>query len=344
MSNTSNWKLYAIAAMVMSGVLFCGVLFLYAGQANHSTVESKEQIQQSLDELVANNGDLFSTIQLESAPKSNFVVQGERFETELFLTSSIPIDQHKDFALSINGKSLPVKDGKAKFIATADQSGTMSYIVTADITNPTTGETKELKRTFEYEVGQRAVTVQPNKMNVLFIGVDNPISITAHGVSENELKVNCSGCNIRKGGGKGNYNVTVTKPGQATISVSTPDLPPSSFMFRAKRIPDPVARISKSSGGAMGSGEFKAQGGVGAFLDNFDFDAKCRIQGYNLTHQQKRQDPIESVNGGARYNSNSKRLINQAKPGDVFYYTNVKAKCPGDRAGRKINSMVFKIK
>ena len=37
-----------------------------------------------------------------------------------------------------------------------------------------------------------------------------------------------------------------------------------------------------SWGGAMGNGEFKAQGGVGAFLDNFDFDANCTIPGYKL--------------------------------------------------------------
>jgi hypothetical protein len=94
----------------------------------------------------------------------------------------------------------------------------------------------------------------------------------------------------------------------------------------------------------MGNGEFKAQQGVGAFLDNFDFDARCEIQGYNLVYVPKRQDPVESVNPGARYNAKSRRLVNQAKPGDIYYFENVKARCPGDRAGRNINSMVFKIK
>ena len=72
--------------------------------------------------------------------------------------------------------------------------------------------------------------------------------------------------------------------------------------------------------------------------------AKCAIQGYNLTYVAKRQDPVESVNPGPRYNGKSKRLVNRAKPGDIYYFDNVKAKCPGDAAGRKINSMVFKIK
>jgi hypothetical protein len=105
-----------------------------------------------------------------------------------------------------------------------------------------------------------------------------------------------------------------------------------------------VARLSKSSGGQMGNGEFRAQGGVGAFLDNFDFEATCKIQGFNLVYVAKRQDPVEAINSGARYGAQAKRLVGKAKPGDIFYFDNVKAKCPGDPAGRKINSMVFKIK
>ena len=79
-------------------------------------------------------------------------------------------------------------------------------------------------------------------------------------------------------------------------------------------------------------------------MDNFDFDATCKIQGYTLTFVAKRQDPVDSVNQGARYNEKSRRLVGQAKPGDIFYFDNVKARCPGDIAGRTINSMVFKIK
>jgi hypothetical protein len=37
-------------------------------------------------------------------------------------------------------------------------------------------------------------------------------------------------------------------------------------------------------------------------------------------------------------------LANLAKPGDTYYFDNVKALCPGDPAGRPINSMVYKIK
>jgi len=182
-------------------------------------------------------------------------------------------------------------------------------------------------------------------MNVFYIGVDNPVSVSASGVSSNDLSVRASGCTIKATSRtNGKYLVTATKPGEAKIVLSGGGLPSTTFDFRIKRIPDPVARLSKSSGGAMGNGEFKAQGGVGAFLDNFDFDAKCAIQGFTLVYVAARQDPVEVINAGARYNAASRRLVNEAKPGDIYYFDDVKARCPGDNVGRPINSMVFKIK
>ena len=78
----------------------------------------------------------------------------------------------------------------------------------------------------------------------------------------------------------------------------------------------------------MGSGEFKAQGGVGAYLDDFDFDARCAISGYELVYVARRQDAVPVTNAGARYNATAKRLVGRAKPGDIYYFNNVRAKCP----------------
>ena len=84
--------------------------------------------------------------------------------------------------------------------------------------------------------------------------------------------------------------------------------------------------------------------GIFADLDNFDFDARCRIQGFNLTYIARRQDPIEVSNMGERYGQQARILVNRAKPGDTYCFYNVRAKCPGDVVSRKINSLFFMIK
>lgn len=191
---------------------------------------------------------------------------------------------------------------------------------------------------------EKNVFVNAMKMNVLYIGVDNPVELDVAGVNPNNVHVQISGA-----GGKisrqddRHYLVSVTNPGDVRITING-DGVSESFEYRAKRIPDPVARLSNSSGGEMGNGEFKAQAGLGVFLENFDFEAVCNIQGFRLTMIPKRQDPVEVINAGARFNDQSQRLINQAKPGDIYIFSDVKARCPEDVAGRSINTLAFKIK
>ncbi len=277
--------------------------------------------------------------------KKGYVIKGEKFEAEISLGAYSSDIKPENITLTVDGSRVSMKEnGVATYSKTTSSTGQKTLKLSAKVTNPLTGKVSNETSEFKYEVGERSANVSADKMNVMYIGVNNPISVSAAGVSSNDVKVSATGAGINLQGSKGKYTATVSQPGVAKITVSGGGLAPTPFEFRCKRIPDPVARLSKNSGGAMASGEFKAQGGVGAFLDGFDFDANCKIQGYNLTYVAKRQDPVESVNAGARYSTKSKRLISRAKPGDIFYFDNVKARCPGDKAGRKINSMVFRIK
>ena len=273
-----------------------------------------------------------------------YVIKGEKFEADISLgaySSDIPPENIK---LTVDGARKSVgKDGVAKYSVTTNSTGKKTIKLTATVTNPLTGEVSTSAQDFEYEVGVRSANVSADKMNVMYIGVPNPISVTAAGISSNELKVNCSGCDLKKSA-QGKYIATVNKPGTIKINVSGGGLPNTPYEFRVKRIPDPVAKLGKKADGQMGNGEFKAQQGIIPWLENFDFDAKCKIDGFTLTKVAKRQDPIQHTNRGGRFDDKARRMVGSAKPGDTYYFENVKARCPGDAAGRKINSMVFKIK
>ena len=336
-SDKENWVDYNFKQMPVAAV------FPILTKIQNDTKASTTTILNYLLGKVAGEDIKFDAFTPVISANKGYVIRGEKYEADVFL-SAFSTSAGDNTKIFVNGNSLPVEEGKATYSATANSIGTKKYKVKIAVTNPLTNEVKEYEKEFEYEVGVRSVAVSADKMNVFYIGVDNPISVSASGVSSNDLSVsaNGSGGKIRKTGSN-NYVVTVNKPGECTVNVSGGGLRQGK-VFRVKRIPDPVARLSKSSGGTMGNGEFKAQGGVGAFLDNFDFDAVCKIQGFNLVYVAKRQDPVEVVNSGARYNAKAKRMVNRAKPGDIYYFDNVKAKCPGDPAGRKINSMVFKIK
>lgn len=192
----------------------------------------------------------------------------------------------------------------------------------------------------------KSVTVKLLKMNVFYIGVDNPISIRGLGAKLEDMTMSCSGggCNMKKVS-DGMYNITVTSVGEARIGIYDGKGFSETFKFSVKRIPDPLALLIMNKGidGKISAGEFRAKQGIIAHVANFDFDVKCKIQAYELTRITQNGKRTKSLNRDDRYTEESVGLVDKASPGDIYIYTNIKAKCPGDVANRQINSMVWEI-
>ncbi len=187
------------------------------------------------------------------------------------------------------------------------------------------------------------VSIAADKMNVLYIGVDNPITVAASGVASENVKLESESLEFTDRG-DGHYLVKATQFGEATIKVRAKNYEPQFIKFRVKRIPDPVARISSSSGGKMTAEEFLKTNTISSELDNFVYDAKCEVLSYNLTYVAKQKDPVEVINEGALFTEKTKEVLKDLKTGDIIYIDRVMCNCPGDKEPRPINSMVFRIK
>jgi len=293
-------------------------------------------------EKVGGTDVIFDKFEVVSAPEKSYIVKGDTYSSKIFLGAAS--DNVDELSVRVNGSSLQVENGVAEYSVGASSTGIKTYTATISFKNPVTGEETEVERQFEYEVGERSVSVSADKMNVFYIGVDNPVTISAAGVSSNQLKVTTgAGIKITEKGGS-SYNVTASKPGKSSINVSGGGLPATTKEFRVKRIPDPVPKLSGERGGGIANGIFRAQLGLIADLEDFDFEARCDILGFNLVRVAKRQDPQTVTNGGGRFNDAAQNLVNAATPGDRFFFEDIKAKCPGDIAGRDVGSMSFLIR
>ena len=62
--------------------------------------------------------------------------------------------------------------------------GMKKYNAAITISDPVTGEKQTFRKEFEYEVGERSVAISASKMNVFYMGVDNPVEISAAGVNQ----------------------------------------------------------------------------------------------------------------------------------------------------------------
>ena len=303
---------------------------------------------------LANKVGLVKDVKLDqfnvtASPKKSYIIKGEPYEAEVFLTAFASESSETGISINVGGRNLPINsEGKAFYKTTPNSLGEKKYTASITVTNPVTNEKKTYKNDFSYEVGERSLAVSATQMNVFYLGVDNPIEVSAAGVASSKVKVSMGGAGAAtvKKGPKGTYIVNATRPTKkgefAKVNVSAEGFT-ASKNFRIKRIPDPVAKLSGKRGGSMNSGEFKAQDGVFAILENFDFNAKCNVSGYRVVRVARRKDPQVAVNAGGRFSADSKRVIAMAAPGDSFYFENIKCKCPGDVGPRDLGSMSFKI-
>jgi len=337
-----TWSTYKFRQMPVAAV----IPILRSFQADAKTSASavmNEMFAESKGEII--KFDAFFPV---ASAKSSYVLQGEKYEADIFL-SAFSTAASESTKIFVNGKEVPMEEGKGAFSTTGGRLGTNSYNVKIDVTNPLTQETDSYEQKFEFEVGQPSIAVAADKMNVFYVGVKNPVTVSAAGINSNAINVKMTGegqASIERVKGS-SYSVVAKKPtgNKFTYVTVTGGPKPVKVPFRVKRIPDPVPALAPGiHEGNMGNGTFKAYQGVIAELKNFDFDARCNIQEYDLVRIASRQDPVTAPNKGAKYNTKAKRLVTQAKPGDTYYFRNIKGKCPGDPAGRNLPSMVFTIR
>jgi gliding motility-associated protein GldM len=243
--------------------------------------------------------------------------------------------------ISIGGQGMKVENGMAKWEKAADASpGEKSVPVKITFTKPD-GTQETISKDIKYTVGMPSgAAVALDKMNVFYIGVPNPITVSS-GVGEEKTSISLSaGTANKKGTGK--YEVTVPgPPGEMTLTVKA-DKASTPFKYRIKRIPNPIATLGGSlEGGKVQKGTLAAQRGLVALLKDFDFDARFNVESFELVYVSKGEIFPKSGVGPA-FTTDMMQYINRAMPRDIYTFENIKVKGP-DGQSRKIPGISFQV-
>ena len=258
---------------------------------------------------------------------SNYVMPGQ----EIQITAGVgAYSNAAKPRITINGSSQALgADGRAVYKFQASGAGSHTVAVNVSFTKPD-GSTESKPFSVEYTVGTPGgAAVMLDKMNVFYIGVDNPVSISS-GTGWDKTKVSMSGGTLTGKGGPGKYNVRVSTPGAATITVNA-DGKASSYPFRIKQIPDPILMVGPSKGGRIQSIVFKNQPACRADLAGFDFDAHFSVVGATIyfsgaNFPNTQQETISSGSLGSIAAKMSKCI-----PGTSVTFDNVKVQGPDGR-------------
>lgn len=288
----------------------------------------------------------FDAIKAIAIPTTTYALEGQKIEAQILLAA-----YNKNLEPTINltsggGRITEIEAGVGKYETTASGIGlkTVKGTVSIDMGGVPTTE----NFSFEYMVGSTGASMQLDKMNVFYIGVPNPITVSAAGYSIEDISVNIEGAEVKQNpeGGKGQYLVTVTKPGtiQAKILANTENgrKEVGGMPVRVKYIPDPIAKVGGVTGGRIPTNQFKAQIGILAALDNFDFAARFVVSSYQFSVLPKRGEFAGPYTVEGPYlgkdNATVKELIDRLAPGDRVYLEEIRAKGP-DGVPRKLGAV-----
>lgn len=180
-----------------------------------------------------------------------------------------------------------------------------------------------------FEVGKAVIS--PTAMNVLYIGVDNPIKISVPGYASE--KVSASGCGISKVKGE-EYNAKPTKVGEEKIVVTVQTgkgTESSEEVFRIKRIPDPYAYIINTKGGPLKIGEFKAADGITVKNPDFVFQISYNVSSFEMVYAPKTGNVVSDISNSSKFSAIMKDIQKKSKAGDTIVLQNVSVKMPDGR-------------
>ena len=301
----------------------------------------------------------FDKLTAKVVAPTSYVFTGDHYTADVFVaaynSTQNPViylgefDSIKPYKLlsgTIDSTSVKVVSGLGKYDVQASGTGLQKWAGLIRVKKPD-GAFESYPFKGEYMVAAPSAAIFLEKMNVFYIGVDNPITISAAGVAPSNLSPSLTGGTMRANGKPGSYIVNVTAGTEATLNIGAKlngsNKSMGSFKFRIKRVPDPVAYVgSLKADGSMTKSELMGQAGVFAKMENFDFDLKFSVISFVLSISINGVF-VEKKSMGPGITPEMKTMMGGAKPGNRVFFEQVTVKGP-DGTLRKIPGVNIKVK
>ncbi|MBO6517999.1 MAG: hypothetical protein JJ975_15780, partial [Bacteroidia bacterium] len=187
-----------------------------------------------------------------------------------------------------------------------------------------------------YQVFNGGATISATKMNVLYIGVDNDISVGVPGVNPRDVTVTMTGGSIRRVGSNYTAKCTERGTGKAIITATARMADGStrqvgSQEYRIKKLPRPKAYFGAiETGSLVPAPAVSLPNRIVANLGrNFVFEGlDYKVVGYTFTITKRKQDPIIKRVNGDHISNDIKRALKNVKPGDRIIIDRIRAQGP----------------
>lgn len=255
---------------------------------------------------------------------------GEKFEGGIVLGRKDPNTKPNRVELTLDGRPLTedqytIENGKVKLNINAGAAG--DHKIEGNLIFLQDGKEVEIpvSSSFATITKPNSAVISADKMNVVYRGVENPMTVSIPGIPDNKVTASGSGLSkvsgskyvMRPGGGR---EVVITASGTLPDGqrISTPST------FRIKDIPRPTGTIRGEDGNG-GCVRMQRQGleiaSIGAILPDFDFDINLNVTGFKFKVSGQ---PTVVVNG-RKMNEQAKGALRRAKRGETVQIFDITA-------------------
>jgi gliding motility-associated protein GldM len=298
----------------------------------------------------------FDKIEAKIIPTTNYVLQGDRYEAEVLVTAfdtkqtpDVYVLQGADKITENNkgrAQRIEGEEGVVKLSFPASGVGPKKYAGIIEILSPE-GETIPYQFSGEYVVAPPSLTVAATKMNVFYIAVDNPVSISVPGIADANLRPVISTGTLKRNPQGRDWIVRVpTGQTRAVITVDAIYQGETRRMgtaeFRVKRVPDPVAEIAGQVEGQIDKNTLLAAKAIIPVMKDFEFELYFRVTGFRMATILG-GDWISKRTSGNQFSEEMISMIQQSRRGQKFFFENIQAKGP-DEVPRSLNPISLEIK
>ena len=256
--------------------------------------------------------------------------QGETFDGSVVLGRKGGAQNPNRVDLKLDGRALTDKDydliaGGIKLKVGAGSPGDHEISGSLIFLNDGVESKIPVKQSFAVISKPNSAVISADKMNVVYRGVENPMTISIPGIPDNKVRASAPGLKKVRGS---KYNMVPGKGREIKISASgtLPDGKKVSTVtkFRIKDIPAPQGTVRKQSGSITIPKSSLEISSIGAVLEDFDFDITLKTVSFKFKVPGQ---PTISINGD-RLDSRAKSALRRAKAGQSVQIFDIKVVNP----------------
>jgi gliding motility-associated protein GldM len=300
----------------------------------------------------------FDNVEARVIPKSTYVFKGQKYEAEVLVAAYDSKTQLESKVLQGateltnqnigRAKTIEGEDGKITLEFPTNAEGLQKYAGIIEMREPGTGILKQYTYDDSYYVAPPSLTVAPLKMNVFYIGVDNPVSISAAGLSKDQINPVISMGKLKRNGDEWIVRIDKKPKGvnMATVSASAEidgeRLSLGKSDFRVKRVPSPNAEIAGISDGLIDKNVLLANSAIIPNQKDFEFDIYFIINSYTFATIMN-GDWVQKNIKGNEFTDEVKKIIRNGKRKTKFFFEKIQATGP-DGTIRSLNPINLELK